>query len=302
MEELRRLNAEKYRAYIICNEILPRMGKLICLDPIKRSAFRISSFIKRKKYFEKSLFPGIETYRHENGKIISLENIDESIQLSERLIDNLDRYRNTIKMQSIEFSRVLVHDGNENINKKIYTKYLLHFIKDKIEFNEELYTDIFMNFWEENLHDTFFKVYHQNLLSASFNPKEPHDLNGLSIFEVQKMIIIYMNLNIFLPKASNYSWINNNLNLNNILSKLKHDIITNIQNFVLKLQVNKFTANLEEEDEKVFCSYCFDVISIKNIVPIENSSDDIKICVKCHSNFFREDPIYENPSDQSDND
>ena len=291
MEELRKINAQKYRHHIIQSEVLPRLGKLICLDPVKKSAFRISSFIKRKKYSEKSIFLGIETYRQEDGSIISLENIDESTNMTNRLIRNLDCYRDLRKKQSIELSKVILDDGIREINKKIYTQYLYYFIKDKIQFNEDLYADIFVNIWRENLQKEYFDIFHQNILSASFNPKEPHDIDGISIFKIQKMIFNYINLVSFMDTTMKYSWISYNLDLSEILSNLKNEIIKNINDTGLKLQATGLSKNKisDQVQDQVFCSYCFDVVLIDNIVPIENSSDDIKICRKCHLNFFNQD-------------
>lgn len=298
MEELRKIQQEKYKKHILLTETLPKLGKLICLDPIELSAFRITIFLKKYWFKEKSHYPGLFTIRIK-GKIYDLRDIGPLIDNEDymnnittdydelkRIKDNFKRISNLKYTQNIEYERSLTNDNKNNIQSILYIEYfakslknidnslLFNTLKDliqciivkkniNIEFDFDKLAEYICvnNYCESNLE---FKILDKNK-------------NNLEKLVKLKRWFIDFNLN----NTSKPSWFlddylqNINNYVNNIEFKIKNTIELILFNNITKLS-NNFNGKLNS------CNCCFNNFEKNDLVSFDSFDSNFLVCLNCY--------------------
>ena len=316
MEDIRRLQKDKYRIHRLQTEVLPRLGNLITLDPVLRACSRIQNFLKRRWFTEQSTLEGIMTFRL-NGKIHDLNDIaphimDETVFEVPGLLESpfeVDRARRNVKrVQNIHFTQQMEYDSSLCNDRRsiepIYTNYLYKLTKIN-----------FANITRESLATTISFVI--SVLEVEMEKfKEINNdiylsINGILVFLRDIQYDQYINANLvdyhleenitgyqqhlkekffflsFLHEYECPSWFPIDLTQfkDTLCSKIREDlgiIILKIQSQVTSRE-NSNASGSDNENETHDCPACGNMFSRVDLWPVMGSDDDdLCVCQTCY--------------------
>lgn len=298
MDELRKIQKEKYKKHNLEKNILPKIGECICLDPIKLSAYRITKYLKKNWFKEKSNIEGIYTIRI-NDKIydiriigLLLENYEEIKKITtneyhiNRIKTQFKKISNLKYIQNIEFDKSLSKDNAQNINNNIYIELIIKKFK-KYE-DKELTFQIYKEYMQQFLarinsnitidfNSIYQYIYNNNLEFILKSNEEEFIIKSLSLFSklsVLKIWLKYSNKNynnMYIP-----NWFIAKDSINEYCKKLETLINNNLDEIYSKK--NKISNN----NLNNLCCNCFNTYSNENLINFDENDLDFIICFNCY--------------------
>ena len=298
MDELRKIQKEKYKKHNLEKNILPKIGENICLDPIKLSAYRITKYLKKNWFKEKSNIEGIYTIRI-NDKIydiriigLLLENDEEIKKITtneyhiNRIKTQFKKISNLKYIQNIEYEKTLSKDNAKNINNNIYIELLIKQFKkyeDK-ELTYQIYKEYMQHFLTRinsnitiDFNSIYQYIYNNNLEFILKSNEEKFIIKSLSLFSklsVLKIWLKYSNKNynnMYIPH-----WFIAKDSINEYCKKLEKLINNNLDEIHIKK--NKISNNNLDN----LCCNCFNTYSNENLINFDENDLDFIICFNCY--------------------
>lgn len=299
MEELRKIQQDKYKRHVLLTETFPKLGNLICLDPIQLSAFRITIFLRKYWFKEQSLYPGIYTIRikgknydlRDIGPFINdddyMNNITTDKHELKRISDNFKRVSNIKYIQNIEYERSLTHDSRDDINNIIYIDYfvkslkhidnslMFNILKDLIQsiiIQKNINIEIHFEKIAEYICENNFLDSNNNLESKILHKNKS---NLLKLVKLKRWFIDF-NLNNTLKP----SWLLDDYlkNINNYESIMEFKIKNTIELILYNSDIHLYS---DFDNKLKSCNSCFNNFEKKDLISFDSFDTDFLVCLEC---------------------